>query len=49
MQQIVSTDKIIVKVHTKKEAAIISDFDISNIFIENDITSENIRNLIIKK
>lgn len=49
VQQIVSTDKIIVKVHTKKEAAIISDFDISNIFIENDITSENIRNLIIKK
>ena len=49
VQQMVSTDKIIVKVHTKSEADIIKDFDISNIFIENVITSQNIRNLILKK
>lgn len=49
VQQIVSTDKIIVKVHTKKEAAIISDFNISNVFIENIITSEKIKDLIIKE
>ncbi|QDF28137.1 cation:proton antiporter [Halarcobacter anaerophilus] len=49
IQQTVSTDKIIVKVHTKKESDIISDFNISNIFVENMITSKKITNLIIKK
>jgi Trk K+ transport system NAD-binding subunit len=49
IQQTVSTDKIIVKVHTKKESDIISDFNISNIFVENIITSKKITNLIIKK
>ena len=49
IQQVVSTDKIIVKIHTKKEADIISDFDISNIFVENIITSEKIKDLIINR
>lgn len=49
VQQMVSTDKIIVKVHTKAEADMINDFNITNIFIENVITSQNIRDLIIKK
>jgi len=48
VQQMVSTDKIIVKVHTQAEAEIIKDFKISNIFVENIITSKNIRDLIIK-
>jgi len=48
VQQVVSTEKIIVKIHTKKEAEIIKDFDIANIFVENVITSKKIRNLIIK-
>ncbi|RXK11958.1 sodium:proton exchanger [Halarcobacter mediterraneus] len=49
IQQVISTDKIIVKIHTKKEAEIISDFNISNIFVENLITSHKIKDLIIKK
>lgn len=49
VQQMVSSEKIIVKVHTKKEAAIISDFDIKNILVENIISSETIRDIIINR
>lgn len=49
IQQVVSTDKIIVKIHTKKEFDIIEEFNISNILIENSITSRSITDLIMKK
>jgi CPA2 family monovalent cation:H+ antiporter-2 len=45
IQQIVSTDKIIVKVHTKNESEIIQSLNIQNIIVENHITS----NFIVKK
>lgn len=49
IHQVVTTDKIIVKIHTKKEADLISEFNIDNIFVENTITSEKILDLIVKE
>lgn len=45
IQQIVSTDKIIVKVHNENESEIIHSLNIQNIIVENHITS----NFITKK
>ena len=44
----VSTDKIIVKVHTNAETVSIKDFNIFNIYVENEMASKNIAELIIK-
>jgi CPA2 family monovalent cation:H+ antiporter-2 len=49
IQQIVPIEKIIVKIHTKKESDIIDEFNIANVFIENRITSKKITELIINE
>jgi len=49
ISQIISTEKIIVKVHSQKECDIISEFDIKNVIVENQITSGAITNLILKE
>jgi len=49
IQQIVSTDKIIVKVHTQNESEIIQNLNIKNIIVENHITSNFIAKKILKK
>jgi CPA2 family monovalent cation:H+ antiporter-2 len=49
IQQIVSTDKIIVKVHTQNESEIIQSLNIQNIIVENHITSNFIAKQILKE
>lgn len=49
IQQIISKDKIIVKVHTNKESAIIKDFYIKNTIVENTLSSKIITDIILKK
>lgn len=47
--KIIDSGKLIVKVHSKKEKEMIEDLGVKHIFIENEILSETISNLIVQK